>query len=154
LQFSAAEADHLVKIPKRVGGTVTWQRVNDSERAALRVENSQGQLLELRLRVNPDFPEQLHVILLWQGRNVRRLDIREDHVNPDRDAAWWGETHKHRWTDEHNDGWAYTPTDIPEPDGPVTPAHYREIVEAFCWECSIDPSDLAWTDPDMTRRTP
>lgn len=150
VRFSQAEADHVVEIPKSASGEVIWERINGSERASVRVANTQGQHLELRLRVHPKTPEQLHVMLIWGQTSIRRLDVRDDHVNDASDEVWRRETHKHRWTDRYGDGEAYTPDDIPEPEsGPVTPDHYREIVEAFCREYHIDPGELGWSDPDM-----
>lgn len=155
MAFSQAEADHLAAIPKSITGTLAWERINGSECASLRVGNTQGQHIELRLRVHPKAPEQLHAMLIWRQLNVRRLDVRDDHVNDATGEVWRGKTHKHRWTDRYGDGEAYTPEDIPEPDdSPVGPTHYRGIVEAFCRECNIDPEGLEWRDPDLREEAP
>lgn len=146
--LTEAEADLLIENDKEITAEIEWRRVNGSEAATVRVKNSSGRHLELRLRVQPKAPEQLHLVLLDSRQPLRRLDVRDGHTNPD-GTRWEHQTHKHRWTDLHGDGEAYTPSDIPEPDGDVTPDHYREIVEAFCQECNIDHAGLVWTDPDM-----
>lgn len=144
-----AEADHVVAIPKFIDATVDWTYKHRDVRASLPVGNRQGQRINLQLRIAYPLPERLHVILAWRQTPIRRLDVRDNHVNPDREEEWVERTHKHRWTDLHGDGQAYTPEDIPPTDGPVTPGEYRRIVEAFCRECNIDPEELQWVDPDL-----
>lgn len=142
------EVDLLVTNPKRLVGDVVWHPLARNDRATLSVGNTQGQSLQLRLRIAHAAPDRLHAMLMRGHQTLRRLDVRDDHANPD-GTTWAGATHKHRWTDRHGDAEAYTPTDIPEPDGAVTPSDYRRIVEAFCHECNIDTSGLTWTEPTL-----
>ena len=61
---------------------------------------------------------------------VYALDLGRPHTNPD--GAVVGEVHKHRWTREHHDGWAYNPSDISADwSNPVT------AWQQFCAEASI-----------------
>ncbi len=80
---------------------------------------------------------------------LRRLDLRDDHVNPD-GVQWRRETHKHRWSVADANSWAYTPNDIPHDGRPeaVGPDNYRAIFEAFAAECQIGfGPNYNWNDP-------
>ena len=120
------------------------------------VFNSLGETLQLVGRVSLAVPESSHWALLWGAKQalehpeaVRRLDLRDGHVNPD-GKRWDDETHKHLWSAADGNDWAYTPDDIPHEVGPsrVGPDDYRAIFEAFAMECGIGFGlDYRWTDP-------
>ena len=61
--------------------------------------------------------------------NLRRLDIGKRHHNPTCEDV--GTIHKHTWTDEFHDKWAYEPPEIEETNT------IREVFTAFLTECNI-----------------
>jgi len=115
--------------------------------------------LALRIRIMSSTPWSSHYLLIWGTRltgcvNLRRLDLRDDHRNPDGAEVWTARTHKHTWSESHADCMAYTPTDIPhDPDLTVGVDEYRQVFEAFCAECyvALGPS-YRWTEPSLPGR--
>jgi len=90
-------------------------------------------------------PWSSHWLLVWgkkvereQPETIRRLDLRDDHPNPD-GKLFEGATHKHRWSVADNNAWAYAPDDIPHDPSipPLIEDNYRAIFEAFANECGI-----------------
>jgi hypothetical protein len=104
----------------------------------------------------------LHInsTLLWKyayqlrlgSQPIRRLCVRVSHRNRCRGStkSWIHETHKHQYTDECGDSFAYTPSPFPPtPDLTVTPGEYRAVFEAFCDECNIQ-RQVEWIEPRWT----
>lgn len=148
--FTEAEAEMVVGLPKTIDADVEWRHGDRDVQATVRVGNTQGQHIELRMRASYAVPDRLHVMLVWRQTSIRRLDVRDDgHTNPNGTSL--EPTHKHRWTDQHGDGVAYNPSDLPPTDNVVAPEDYRPIVEAFCREVNVDPSGMRWTDPDLSK---
>lgn len=98
-------------------------------------------------------PWRPHFVLLWGNRamgtepvNLRRLDVLDNHDNPD-GTRWRRQTHKHLWSAEDGNDVAYTPTDIPLTE-PVGSPPYGDIFEAFCAEVGVEfGPDYKWKDP-------
>ena len=84
-------------------------------------------------------PWKLTAYLMIYGQHVRRLDVNGSHRNRTDDREEWVErTHKHRFSEVHQDTVAYTPDDIPPvPTADVVGEHYRGAFEAFCEEQAI-----------------
>ncbi len=127
-------------------------------RCRVKAFNSIGENLWVAGRIHRDHPQRSHWIFGWgekeqqeQPVNLRRLDLRDIHVNPDGEA-WDEATHKHLWFANSGNAWAYTPTDIPHDLDVVTGEadDYREIFEAFLRECGISLGpDYKWANPDL-----
>ncbi|WP_132208442.1 hypothetical protein [Kribbella steppae] len=165
------EAKNLLEgdINKVISGTVEWfiedTRQGSSIRARCKVEisNSLGERLYLDGRIVLDRPWQSHWILTWGNKahhekpaTIRRLDLRDDHRNPD-GQFWDRATHKHLWSVADKNRVAYTPTDIPHDPSvpPNAPDDYRAIFEAFAKEVGINfASDYRWTDPPLSTPAP
>lgn len=97
---------------------------------------------ELLVTINRLRCEQMWLVYLAGGANVRRLCVNHEHRPFPR-------VHKHRAEGEPpND--CYEPDDIPEvplsPD--VSPELYREVFEAFAAECHVTiGDDFEWAPP-------
>ncbi|WP_337973463.1 hypothetical protein [Cellulomonas sp. NTE-D12] len=169
-RLTDAEADLLlddkslvVNEPVR-WGVSRWADVNPTElRMSVRVFNAFGENLSMRGRISIAIPERSHWALGWGDKragefpvDLRRLDLRDDHQNPD-GARWRGTTHKHRWSSQDGNRWAYTPTDIPHEsigEGSVCDDDYRAIFESFAAECHVELGpEFRWHDPELLRPT-
>jgi hypothetical protein len=151
------------KITKVIASVVEWKvsRTSTRRRAAevrtkVPVINSLGENLVIDGRIAVSCPWASHWQFTWGDKTreehpttIRRLDLRDDHVNPD-GTVWDRQTHKHRWSVRDGNDWAYTPSDIPHgvDIDPDVPDDYREIFEAFAKEVGVGfTPDYAWTDP-------
>lgn len=118
----------------------------DEWRFNVSVFNALNENLTLTARVHQTHPFKSHWLLLWgdkrlgeQPVNLRRLDLRDDHLNPDHEQEWVSKTHKHIWSAQYGERFAYTPDDIPHDRRvpPVVPDSLKCIFEAFSRECGI-----------------
>ncbi len=127
-------------------------------RCRVEVFNSIGETLWVAGRIHRDHPHRPHWIFGWgckvqqeQPVNLRRLDLRDSHSNPDGES-WHQATHKHVWSAASGNAWAYTPSDIPhdaDPE-PVGADDYRLVFEAFAHESGIVfGPDYKWAVPDL-----
>ena len=118
---------------KRIEGNLAWQP-DPSHIPAVTFRVSVGS--------EPDWPLTVHAswnpkagklgyTLLFQGEGrIYALDLGAPHRNPGGERV--GDVHKHRWTDEFRDKWAYAPEDITATwDQPV------EVWRQFCAEANI-----------------
>ncbi|MCA1605943.1 MAG: hypothetical protein LC775_10830 [Acidobacteria bacterium] len=129
---------------------VTWKAVDTTVRARLALHNVHALPLSLNAQVLIYKPWKFSVFLMLHGSHLRRLDVNGSHRNRTSDREQWIErTHKHRWSEAHDDAEAYTPRDIPPvPLTEVAGEHYRRVFEAFCSECGIHlAAGYCWSDP-------
>lgn len=159
-----AEAQALLASSKQVNESVQWtsSKLVDGVIAEVRMQvpvlNPAGERLVVAGRVSARKPQASHWMLVWgskafreQPETIRRLDLRDDHINPDGEV-WQGQTHKHKWSVNENNAWAYTPDDIPhDPEPlPVTPEDYRAVFEAFAGEVGVAfGAAYSWSDPQL-----
>jgi len=132
-----------------------WESRATSVRAHMGVHNSHGLPLILGVQVLTLKPWKLTAYLMIYGQHVRRLDVNGSHRNRTDDREEWVErTHKHRFSEVHQDTVAYTPDDIPPvPTADVVGEHYRRAFEAFCEEQAITlTGEYRWVDPVLPRR--
>ena len=112
---------------------IVWTKDRDHSPAVVfrsKVKSDRGYPLFIAGRMSP-WTEKISFSLIYQGTGrVYGLDLGADHRNPD--GKRLGEKHKHRWTDEHRDKWAYVPADITEPCGRTV-----EVWRQFCQEAKI-----------------
>jgi hypothetical protein len=132
---------------------VKWKDRPAAVRAQMVVHNAHALPLLVGMQVTKDRPWKPTVYLMCENEQLRRLDVNGSHTNrtPDREQ-WRHRTHKHRWTEDHHDAVAYTPTDVPSvPFDKVTGSHLQEVFEAFLRECRIEMRGAySWSDPDLT----
>jgi hypothetical protein len=103
-----------------------------------------------------DRPWKPTVYLMYENEHLRRLDINGTHTNKTGDLEKWrSRTHKHRWSEAHQDTIAYTPSGIPDvPYTNVTGDRLREVFESFLRECRIvTRGAYKWSDPVLTSIT-
>lgn len=152
---------------RTISAAIEWEvsrergGVPSEVRFTVPVHTSLGETLSVKGRIELDAVESSHWMLVWgdkageeQPANLRRLDLRDSHPNPD-GQVWDHQTHKHLWSAADGNDWAYTPTDIPHDTSPEpdTPDDYRRIFEAFVAECKIELGpDYKWTDPPLEQQ--
>lgn len=127
-------------------------------RTKVRVDNPSSERVFIGGRIILERPWESHWVVVWGDRrhhedpeSVRRLDLRDDHTNPDGEV-WDRRTHKHLWSAEMNNRVAYTPDDIPHDPAvpPVSPDDYRAIFEAFAAEVHVELGpEYEWSDPPI-----
>ena len=153
------EAEEIFATSKSVEATVVWTVSDTTQaRSRVRVFNSMSENLYIDMRIDPALPGSSSWIFTWGDKskaefseNLRRLDLRASHRNPDGER-WSRKTHKHRWSEEFSNRFAYTPTDIPHDvnAGIDSTDNYREVFEAFATECKIElGQDYRWSDPPL-----
>ncbi|MCA1707725.1 MAG: hypothetical protein LC808_32420, partial [Actinobacteria bacterium] len=100
-------------------------------------------------------PWKLTTYLMIYNLHLRRLDVNGSHRNRTGDRKEWIErTHKHTFSEQHQDTVAYTPGGIPAvPTASVIGEHYRGPFEAFCGEQAIKlTGEYRWVDPVLPTR--
>lgn len=147
-RLTEANAEHILQAGLRITSPISWNTKSVTWRwFEVGVHNDLGVALVLHMQVNQRTPERYSIHLRSGPDHLRRLDIRGSHANKDSERRIWNwETHKHRWTDEFGDGWAYTPDGIPADGDAVAPQEYRAVFEAFCDECAIM-IETQWIEP-------
>ena len=132
-----------------------WETRAASVRAHMGVHNAYGLPLLLGVQVLTPKPWKLTAYMMIHGQHIRRLDVNGSHRNrtPDREE-WATRTHKHRFSEQHQDTVAYTPDDIPSiPTADILGDHYRGAFEAFCGEQVIElTGEYRWVDPVLPDR--
>ena len=91
-----------------------WECRATSVRAHMGVHNSHGLPLILGVQVLTLKPWKLTAYLMIYGQHIRRLDVNGSHRNRTGGREEWVErTHKHWFSEAHQDAVAYIPDDIP-----------------------------------------
>jgi hypothetical protein len=117
---------------------LTWTHRATTHRAEAAVHNAHGLPLRLGLQIIADKPWKVTAYLMLHGTQIRRLDVNGSHRNRTDGQVWRSQTHKHRFSEAHQDAEAYSPSDIPAvPFQNVSDEDYRQVLEAFCGECRI-----------------
>lgn len=129
------ECDDIIAQPKRVRANISWvHKPNKSwVTSKVSVEGDFKGQIQLITTVNVEEPLKFSFTLLLNGAHrIRGLDVSGSHLNKCSDQQYWyGQTHKHPWTDSCPGGHAYTPTEI-------TGTNLQEVFMQFCEECNID----------------
>ena len=120
------EREHIYVLEKIVPGeTLIWQYENGRSKIIAPVFLLNGGELTLRaIRGNRSYSFALHYA---QNQLIRRWDSQR-HTNPDGTVLTC--PHKHYWTKEHGDGYAYEVKDIPKDN-------VNKALLAFLKECKI-----------------
>lgn len=160
-RLTDTEATQILASQKTIHSKPEWNLTpNGDLRMDMPVLNSMNEPLQVGGRLSAKFAGKSTWWLMWGDKqhgdeqpHLRRLDIRGPHRQPD--EHWDHRTHKHLWSVEHKNDYAYTPEDIPheQPGTLVTVDNYREIFEAFVAECAIGTGpDYAWSEPIFVTR--
>lgn len=150
---SEAEVDLLLSASLLLAGSPAWDGSDQNLCADMPVQNRQDQYVRLNVRIVLAIPWRYHLVLRWDKVEMRKLDVRDDHSNPDGSEHWRLRTHKHRFTDEWGHRFAYTPTELPDTTQfRVDLDEYEEVFFGFCHECMIDTTDFTWIDPPLRPR--
>lgn len=151
--LAALILDETARLELRV--PMRWETRATTVRAQMGVHNAHGLPLILGVQVLIPKPWKLTAYLMIYNLHLRRLDINGSHRNRTGDREEWVErTHKHAFSEQHQDAVAYTPGDIPAvPTASVMGEHYRGAFEAFCGEQAIKlTGEYRWIDPVVPRR--
>jgi len=121
----------------KVSGSYKWKRGDNKSWGKLEVpvesEDETAKDVNLRIIVTISFANQdkRDFALLWNNAPVRRLCTAGSHTNRHtNNERWLRQVHKHQWTDNCMDRFAYTPTDI-------TATDVQGQLSQFCKECGI-----------------
>lgn len=148
-ELAALVLDPAAHLELRV--PMTWiVRSVASVRAEMAVHNAHGLPVKLGVQLLPRKPWRLTAYLMIYNQQLRRLDVNASHSNPGPGGETWDEqTHKHRWSEQWANRYAYTPDDIPViPQAGGTSEHYRGAFEAFCGESGVAlTGEYVWSDP-------
>ncbi len=132
--FTQAEFNALLADDQKfIDGDIDWQEDEDHSPVVefrVKVETQGGYPLFVRASYHP-VVRALTFALVHSGvGRIYALDLGKDHRNPDGHLV--GEKHKHRYTEEYRDKWAYDPQDITEPaTSPIG------VWQQFCLEAKI-----------------
>ncbi|MGH3700229.1 MAG: hypothetical protein ACRDQY_12290 [Pseudonocardiaceae bacterium] len=132
-----------------------WETRATAIRAQMGVHNAHDLPLLLGVQVLILKPWKLTAYLMIYGQHLRRLDVNGSHGNRTGDREVWTErTHKHTFSEQHQDTVAYTPGDIPAvPTANIMGDHDRGAFEAFCAEQAIKlTGEYRWIDPILPKR--
>ena len=124
--LSYEEREYIYGLEKYViGDTLEWEYVNGRDRITAPVFLPDGEELTLRATRGPrSFSFALHY---RRNQLIRRWDFTR-HTNPD--GTTFNGPHKHYWTPEHGEDYAYEVTDIPLDN-------INHALLAFLEECRI-----------------
>lgn len=129
--LSELERDEIYYEPKEVDSdTLVWEPRGKKDRFYLKapIRRANGEELYLRAYYSQD---RYSFALLYRGTIlIRRWDF-ERHQNPDPEGHIFDcAPHKHKWTEEYGDEWAYAVEDVPTND-------VEKALQAFLKECNI-----------------
>lgn len=133
--ITLVECDSIIEDPsKRIEGDLVWRALDDHRPACMFREpvlSDEGYPLEVVGRLNPMVGKLSYVLLYRGAGRIYGLDLGSAHRNPDGERV--GDKHKHKWTADYRDKWAYVPEDITAPwDRPL------EVWQQFCVEARIN----------------
>ena len=127
----------LLDLTKRIDGNISWQNAQQEGAQEFRVpifSDSEYPITMVGRYSQPTGKLTYAIIHQREGR-IYALDLGAIHRNPlesDRKRQLLRGTHKHYWTEEHRDRWAYVPPDITQPWN-----HPLEVWQEFCSEARI-----------------
>ncbi|HBX22618.1 MAG TPA: hypothetical protein DEF34_03120 [Desulfotomaculum sp.] len=126
--ISSEEREYIYQQEKyTLGETLVWQTISGSDRIIAPVFLESGEELTLRATKSPRrFSFALHY---RRNQLIRRWDCKR-HTNPDGTVFADGTPHKHYWTPEYGDDFAYEVDDIPLDN-------FNHALMAFLKECNI-----------------
>lgn len=130
--LSQAEFEELIADPEKyIEVNIAWAQ-GRLPWLGFKVEitSPAGYPLYLKGSYNPIIFKLTYVIIHGQAGSIYRLDLGQEHRNPDGQHV--GETHKHRWSESLGDKQAYVPPDIT-----ASASEPEKVWEQFCQEAKI-----------------
>ena len=129
------EVNKILQAPKVVKEDIRW-RTDPSQawaKCELGVKNKLKANLKLYLNWNTEEQSLFSFsLVLNNAYRIAGIDFNGSHRNRHTDNNLWiTKTHKHKWTEECRNSWAYTPEDI-------TGKKAEDVFQTFCRECNID----------------
>ena len=132
------EANEIINSPKRITEPIVWKEIRprtmifsfsvpikvDRDDITLTLEGSYNMRLPTKFSFKIMLNGKLRIKALDMGRSHRRPG---DHVRVGKKTK----KHKHTWTDEYKDNWAYEPDDI------TTGGSIEKVFWEFLAECNI-----------------
>jgi hypothetical protein len=110
------QVSRILGAPKVIKEDLRWTSKDHPEWVGceLNVENQLKVTLHIYANANlVDRSKYSFTLVMSRNYPIARLDAGGSHQNRHTDdGRWFGEAHKHRWTDRCRDSFAYTPTDI------------------------------------------
>jgi hypothetical protein len=102
--------DFIEDSNKIINGDIEWQEDEDhslSVEFRVRLQSTQNYPVFVQGFYNPLKLALTYAIIHLKAGRIYGLDMGKEHPNPDRTRV--GGIHKHRWTEEYQDKWAYRP---------------------------------------------
>jgi|SRR5690625_3959867 len=130
------EANRLIAEHKEIKDKINWKRqphkgIIFEFQVPLYLVNDTRTQLRLIVNKNTEIKKYSFTIL-YNSYRIKSLDIGKNHDNPPFNRKnMVGKKHKHTWTDQWEDNWAYKPDDIT--DG----AEFSQVLQEFFLECNI-----------------
>jgi hypothetical protein len=131
---------------KRIVGDLTWEDDEDhspSVEFRVDIESDAGYPLLLKATYNPLARTLSFTVIYRSAGRVYALDLGKDHRNPTGELV--GDKHKHRWTEQYRDKWAYVPDDIT-----AAPHEVIAVWTQFCLEAKIVHDGIMHAPPAFT----
>lgn len=129
------QARRILESPKAASEDVRWVPRGTScwVGCRLNVENQLKVTLHIHANANLiDRAKYSFSLILSNSYRIASFDAGASHINRHSDSnRWLGQPHKHRWTENCRDSFAYTPTDI---DHSTLESAFR----SFCREIGVD----------------
>lgn len=135
LPITEQEVNHLMEAPKSIIEEIRWTSKPGREHilefvVPIKTPNDTIKL-QLVANINTKINKFSFTILYNGSIRIKSLDIGKGHRNPPDRKINIGKKHKHTWTNEWKDQWAYKPDDIT--DG----ADFDQVFWEFLKECNI-----------------
>lgn len=127
-------ANSIINMPKRIEERMKWKEKPHGSGIftfEVQIENTEAHNLVLYCTYNTKLNRFSFTVSYNKINRIRGLDIGKEHINPPPKRERIGKKHKHRWTDKHQDRWAYEPDDI------TTGAPIKQVFQEFLRECNI-----------------
>lgn len=135
LPITEQEAAYIMESPKAIVEEIKWVPKSGREYIFEFIVPIVGQVdtikLQLVANINTKINKFSFTILYNGSVRIKSLDIGKGHRNPPDKKINVGKKHKHTWTNEWKDQWAYKPDDIT--DG----ANFEQVFWEFLKECNI-----------------
>ncbi len=131
------ESDNIMNEKKYINEEIKWMKKPQHGMIyefTVPIELGFNNKIRLTLIVNRNTKiRKFTFTILYNGTvRIKSLDIGKGHKNPPfRKEDQVGKTHKHTWTDQWRDTWAYKPDDITEG------ADFHQLLQEFFLECNI-----------------
>ncbi|ANV86322.1 MULTISPECIES: DUF6978 family protein [unclassified Picosynechococcus] len=107
----------LLDKTKEIYGDIHWEKDLEHQGSLIfqvGIDSSIENNLFIKGTFNQKRETLTYSMILPPYGSIYRLDMGQTHRNPDRRQKI-GRVHKHRWTEQYRDKWAYAPDDITEP---------------------------------------